>query len=56
MAGLALLWPVYPRFASTFPLILGLPLSLAWIVLVLTVVFTALLVLYVVERGDGEVD
>lgn len=45
-AALALIWPVYPMFAGIFPLILGLPLSLAWIVLWLAVVMTALVWLY----------
>ena len=42
----ALVWPVYPLFSGIFPLILGLPLSMAWIVLWLTVVFAALGWLY----------
>jgi hypothetical protein len=45
-AMLALLWPIYPLFAGVFPLILGLPLSLAWPVLWLAVVFAALVWLY----------
>jgi hypothetical protein len=55
-AAVALLWPVYPRFAAAFPLVLGLPLSLFWILAVLLVVFAALLGLYLGERRDGEVD
>ena len=46
VAGLALLWPIYPLFSGVFPLILGLPLSLAWIVLWLAVVLSALVWLY----------
>lgn len=49
MALLALIAPVYPLFGSIRPLILGLPLSFAWVVLWLTVVFSALVWLY---RGD----
>jgi hypothetical protein len=50
MAALALVWPVYPLFSGIFPLILGLPLSLAWTVLWLAVVFAALVWLY---RSEG---
>lgn len=45
-AALALVWPVYPLFSGIFPLILGLPLSLTWVILWLTVVFAALAWLY----------
>ena len=45
-AAAALVWPVYPLFSGIFPLIMGLPLSMAWIALWLTVVFAALVWLY----------
>lgn len=45
-AALALIAPVYPLFGSIRPLILGLPLSFAWVVLWLFVVFVALVWLY----------
>ncbi len=48
----AVVWPVYPLFAGTFPLILGLPLSLAWIVGVLGAGFLALLALYSMEEAS----
>jgi len=52
------LWPVFPRFAGIFPLVLGLPLSLAWVVLALLAMFSALLGLFLTENpgddpGDG---
>ncbi len=47
----AIVWPVYPLFAGTFPLIFGLPLSLAWIVGALAVGFAALLTLYFTEEA-----
>jgi len=50
VATLALIWPVYPVFSSIRPLILGLPLSFAWVVLWLSIVFSALVWLY---RTDG---
>ena len=51
LAGVALVWPVYSFFADAFPLVLGLPLSLAWVVLWLAVVFVALVWLYRSEDG-----
>ena len=48
----ALVWPIYPRFAGVFPLILGLPLSFAWVILALAVSFSALLALYLTEETD----
>ena len=46
IAGLALVWPVYPSVASIRPYVLGLPFSLAWVVGWLGVVFVALVLLY----------
>ena len=46
-------WPVYSLFSGTFPLILGLPLSLAWIILALTIIFCALLWLYRTDLEEG---
>jgi hypothetical protein len=54
VAGAALVWPLYPLFGGIRPMILGLPLSLAWVVLWLALVFVALLVLYRVEHGGGD--
>jgi len=53
LVGLSLIWPLYTFFADARPLILGLPLSLAWLVLCLSVVFLALLVLYRAEQSVG---
>jgi len=49
----ALVWPVYPYFSGVLPLILGLPLSLAWVVIVLVAGFGALLALYLSEDDDA---
>ena len=46
VTSLALIWPVYSLFSGIYPLILGLPLSLAWIVLWLAVMMAALIWLY----------
>ncbi|MEE8524666.1 MAG: hypothetical protein V3T72_12100 [Thermoanaerobaculia bacterium] len=54
VAAVMVTWPVYSLFSGTFPLILGLPLSLAWILLALTVIFCALLWLYRSDRPDED--
>lgn len=43
---LSLIWPVYPLFSHIYPLILGLPLSFAWIIFVLFAAFFLLLWYY----------
>jgi len=45
----ALIWPVYPLASGIRPLILGLPLSLAYIVGILLLMFAAQIWLY---RGE----
>ena len=52
-AALAVTWPVYTFFSGARPLILGLPLSLAWVVLWLFVIFLALVWLYLGEDERG---
>jgi hypothetical protein len=52
----SLVWPIYPLFSGIFPLILGLPLSFAWVVMSLAVSFVALVALYVTEEDGGEVE
>jgi polyferredoxin len=49
----ALVWPVYPLFSGIRPLILGLPLSLAYIVIVLLLMFAAQIWLYLGEEERG---
>lgn len=46
----ALIWPVYPRFATIAPRILGVPFSLAYVVGALLLSFAGLLCLYLWER------
>ena len=43
---LGLIWPVYPLFSDIYPLILGLPLSFAWVIAVLFAAFFLLLWYY----------
>ena len=52
LAAAALTWPIYPLFGGVKPLILGLPLSLAWVLLWLLLVFLGLVGLYLGDEGD----
>ena len=58
LAGSMVLWPVYPFFSGAKPLILGLPLSIAWVVLALATIFGALVWFYLNDddprSADGE--
>ena len=48
-ATAAMIWPVYPLFSRVRPLILGMPLALAYLAAVLVVSFLVLLGLYLWE-------
>lgn len=50
-AAACLVWPVYSWFSGIHPLILGLPLSFAWVILWLLVVFAAQVWIYRSEYG-----
>ncbi|MEZ4700039.1 MAG: hypothetical protein R2834_06895 [Rhodothermales bacterium] len=50
LCSAAMIWPVYPLFSGATPLLLGLPLSLAWLVGWLGIQFVALIALY---RSDA---
>ena len=52
----AFLWPVYPLFNRVRPLLLGMPMSLFYLVTVLSVAFVAILVLYRWEDRHGKLD
>ena len=51
---LCLVWPGYTLFSSATPLILGFPLSFAWIIFCTFVEFVALTGLYVSDRRHEE--
>ena len=53
LVAVLLVWPVFPMFSGIHPLILGLPFSLAWVILALTVMFGTLIWLYLTEDHDG---
>jgi hypothetical protein len=48
---LSIIWPIYPLFGDIRPFILGLPLSFAWPIIWLVIIFLALLFLYRTDRG-----
>ena len=51
LVAVLLVWPIYPLFSGVDPQIFGLPLSFAWVVMVLGLMFGALLWLY---RAEGD--
>lgn len=53
---LGLTWPVYALFSGIRPLILGMPLSMFYIVAVLVATFLVMLALYWWERRRGVLD
>ena len=53
---LALTWPVYALFSGIRPLVLGMPFSLFYVVVVLVVSFLVLLGLYLWEDRRGHLD
>jgi len=52
----ALIWPIYPRFATIEPRILRMPHSLATVIAGLVLSFAALLGLYLWERSSTRPD
>jgi hypothetical protein len=56
IALLAMIWPIYPLFSRIRPLVLGMPFSLFYLVLVLSVCFCALVGLYLWEDRKGELE
>lgn len=48
---ISLIWPVYPLMSDIYPLILGLPLSFAWVILMLIASFLTLLWYYLTDPG-----
>ena len=52
IAGLALIWPVYPLASGIQPYVLGLPFSFAWVMGWLIVMFVALVLLYRTDQPD----
>lgn len=52
----ALQWPIYIWFSRIRPLVLGIPFSLVYIILLLLLCFFSLLALYVWEDRRGKLE
>ena len=56
--GLAVLllsiWPLYPWIAGIRPLVLGMPFSMFWLVLMVATVFFTFLSLFTADQEDDE--
>ena len=48
-AFLALIWPIYPIFGGIYPIVLGMPFSLFYLIIVITLVFAVMLSLFLWE-------
>ncbi|MFO7846924.1 MAG: hypothetical protein R6V27_10205 [Balneolaceae bacterium] len=55
LTTLAIIWPGHAFFSSATPLILGFPLSFAWIILWVIIGFSALLGLYLADDHEDKV-
>lgn len=53
LCGAGVVWPIYPLVAGSSPRLFGLPMPLAWLVVCLAVIFTALVWLF---RHESERD
>ena len=48
------IWPLYPWIGGVRPLILGMPFSMFWLVLMIATVFFTFLSLFAKDRDDDE--
>ncbi len=48
------IWPLYPWIAGIRPLVLGMPFSMFWLVLMIAAVFFTYLTLFAKDREDDE--
>jgi hypothetical protein len=53
---LASIWPIYPFFSRIHPIVLGLPFSLVYLIILLLFSFSVLLSLYLWESRNGRLD
>ena len=52
-AFVAVVWPVYSWFSDIYPMVLGMPMSLFYLVIVIATVFSVMLGLFLWEdRND----
>ncbi len=52
-AFVAVLWPVYSWFSDIYPMVLGMPMSLFYLVIVIATVFSVMLGLFLWEDRNG---
>ena len=50
------IWPIYPVFSRIRPVVLGLPFSLVYLIILLLFSFFVLLSLYLWESRNGRLD
>ena len=51
------IWPLYPRIAGIRPLVLGMPFSMFWLVVMIAAVFFTFLGIFAADRkGDEALD
>ena len=48
------IWPLYPWIAGVHPLVLGMPFSMFWLVLMIAAVFFTFLWLFKADRKNDE--
>lgn len=48
------IWPLYPWIAGIRPLVLGMPFSMFWLVLMIATVFFTFLTIFTKDREDDE--
>ena len=50
----AMMWPIHPWFSRIHPMVLGLPFSLVYLILLIAFSFLALLCLYLWENRQDD--
>lgn len=52
LAAAALTWPAYDLFSGIRPFVLGLPLSMAWVIFWIVLIFAGILLLFLADSDD----
>lgn len=55
-AFFATMWPIYPLFSRIRPFVLGVPLSLFYLIVLVALCFSVMLALYLWEERRGKLD
>ncbi len=50
------MWPIYPIFSRIEPMVLGMPFSLVYLIVLLALSFFVLLGIYLWQARNGELD